>query len=35
MVITCDTKLEELFGCKSLSVTGVTDKLANHLPKKS
>ncbi|XP_074571284.1 uncharacterized protein LOC141827853 [Curcuma longa] len=35
MVITCDTKLEELFGCKSLTVAGVTDMLANHLLKKS
>ncbi|XP_042465087.1 uncharacterized protein LOC122047713 [Zingiber officinale] len=35
MVITCDTKLEELLGCKSFPVTGVTDMLKNHLLKKT
>ncbi|CAL9047548.1 unnamed protein product [Musa banksii] len=33
--ILCDPKLQELFGCESLPVSGISDLLANHLLKKS
>ncbi|WOK95270.1 formin-like protein 18 [Canna indica] len=33
--ILCDSKLQELFGCESLPVTGIPEMLGNHLFKKS
>ncbi|KAJ8500219.1 hypothetical protein OPV22_010771 [Ensete ventricosum] len=33
--ILCDPKLQELFGCKSLPVSGISNLLANHFLKKS
>ncbi|KAJ8498752.1 hypothetical protein OPV22_009304 [Ensete ventricosum] len=33
--ILCDSKLQELFGCESLPIAGISDMLANHLFKKS
>ncbi|RRT45981.1 hypothetical protein B296_00054768, partial [Ensete ventricosum] len=33
--ILCDSKLQELFGCESVPIAGISDMLANHLFKKS
>nr|XP_010928509.1 uncharacterized protein LOC105050254 [Elaeis guineensis] len=35
MVILCDTKLQQLFGCESLSALGISDMLSRHLFKQS
>ncbi|XP_072993785.1 uncharacterized protein [Typha latifolia] len=34
-VILCDSKLQQLFGCESLSAAGISEMLANHLFKQS
>ncbi|XP_008806342.1 uncharacterized protein LOC103719054 [Phoenix dactylifera] len=35
MMILCDSKLQQLFGCKSLSALGISEMLSHHLFKRS
>ncbi|KAH7674159.1 upstream activation factor subunit UAF30 protein [Dioscorea alata] len=35
MMVLCDSKLQQLFGCESLSASGISEMLAQHLIKQS